>query len=411
MARSGSDTVKVIIIGGGVGGPILALALQRAGIESEVFEAREAEAEERGSWLNFQANGMDALRSIDAAGPLEDAGYEVDTMSFVNGKGRSLGQLPMAARRPDGLTSRMLSRDALARGLRTLAEERGVTMHYGRKFETARLDPAGVCAVFDDGSEARGDLLVGADGVWSKVRTLIDPHAAIPRYVPVLNTGGFIPGLTVDVPEKEFRMQFGTRCFFAWMPTPDGGTVWFANPPRRHEPERGALEAIDDASWRALLHELIGQDHGPAHEIIDAAPGPVEAWATYDLPTVAHWHDGGRMVLLGDAAHAVAPSAGQGASMALEDAVTLARCLRDVPGGVSGLPVALARYEELRRGRTEKIVAHGHRSANDKAAGPVGRVIRDAMLPVIFRRASRDGGASMMWLQGSHVEFEERVAF
>lgn len=399
--------MKVIIIGGGVGGPVLGLALQRAGIDAEVFERRLLGVAERGSWLNFQANGLDALQSIGAAGSLMDSGYEVDTISFITGKGRSLGSLPMAATRPDGLTSRMLSRDMLARGIHDVAIAGGVPIHRGKQFISARYEGDQVVASFDDGSTAAGDVLVGADGIWSRVRTLIDPSAARPRYVPVLNVGGYIPDFRVDVPPGEFRMQFGTRCFFAWMPTPDGGTVWFANPPHPAEPARGELAEITDADWRTRLHALMGRDAGPAHQIIDAAPGPLEGWATYDLPAVQHWHDRRRTVLLGDAAHAVAPSAGQGASMALEDAVELARCLRDGPS----VPAALERYVSLRRARTERIVAHGHRSSNEKAAGPVARIVRDAVLPAILRRASRDGGSSMMWLQGNHLDFSRPVVF
>lgn len=112
------------------------------------------------------------------------------------------------------------------------------------------------------------------------------------------------------------------------------------------------------------------------------------------------------MVIIGDAAHATAPSAGQGASMALEDAVILAKCLRDCPD----IPSAFRTFESLRRDRVEKIVKHGARSASSKAAGPVGRVIRDLILPVIFSRGAKDGGRSMMWLQGHHIDFDEPVA-
>ena len=396
--------MKVIIVGAGIGGSVLALALQRAGIELELFETRAA-ATAGGSWLNFQANGIDALRAIDAAAPIEDAGYEVDTISFFNGRGRHLGGLPMAARRLDGLTSRMLSRATLSRGLYGILGDRSLSIHQSKRFIGAHYDGDRVIALFDDGSQACGDLLVGADGIWSIVRTLINPNAARPRYVPVLNIGGLIPGFNVDVPPKELRMQFGRWCFFGWMSTPDGGTVWFANPPRPKEPARGELATITDQTWRSELHALIGTDAGPAHAIIDHSPRPLEAWATYDLPSVKRWHDGRGITLLGDAAHAVAPSSGQGASMAIEDAVQLARCLRDLPT----IPAALAAYEHLRRARTERIVAHGRRSANVKAAGSIGRVVRDAVLPFLFGRASHDEGASMMWLQGHHIEFDQLV--
>jgi len=120
---------------------------------------------------------------------------------------------------------------------------------------------------------------------------------------------------------------------------------------------------------------------------------------------VKRWHDGSRMAIIGDAAHATSPAAGQGASMSLEDAVVLAQCLRDCPTTAS----ALATFQSLRQTRVEKIVEIGHRSSSDKAAGPVMRVLRDLILPGKFRAAAKDGGEAMMWLQGHHIDFDERV--
>jgi 2-polyprenyl-6-methoxyphenol hydroxylase-like FAD-dependent oxidoreductase len=146
-------------------------------------------------------------------------------------------------------------------------------------------------------------------------------------------------------------------------------------------------------------------DIGPAHDIIDAAPGPLLGWATYDMPVVERWHNGRDMLIIGDAAHATSPAAGQGASMALEDAVILAKCLRDCPDA----PAAFATFDALRRDRVQRIVRQGHRSSNSKAAGPVGRVIRDLLLPMMFRKAAKDGGKSMTWLQGHRIDFARSI--
>jgi 2-polyprenyl-6-methoxyphenol hydroxylase-like FAD-dependent oxidoreductase len=112
------------------------------------------------------------------------------------------------------------------------------------------------------------------------------------------------------------------------------------------------------------------------------------------------------MVLIGDAAHAVSASSGQGASPAAEDAVTLARCLRDLPD----VPKALAAYERLRRQRVERIVAWGSRMNNTKKTGPVGRVLRDLTLPLILKMAG--GSASqnrMAWMFHHHIDWDEPV--
>jgi FAD-dependent urate hydroxylase len=390
-----------LVIGSGIAGPVLAMALQRAGIDATVFERDPAGAEQRGAWLTFQANGMDALAAIDADAPVRGLGYDLETISFVNGKGKPLGRMPLAAPRDDGQLSLLVRRGELYAALGGQAAS-AARVHYGKEFVDAVPVPGGVQARFADGSTADGDLLIGCDGIHSRVRQIVDPQAAAPRYVPVLNVGGYIPDFTVDVPPREFRMQFGTRCFFAWMPHPDGGVLWFANPPMAREPDRGVLSGMDDREWRRWLHELMEGDAGPAHQIIDAAPGPLIGWATYDMPVLRRWHNE-RMIVIGDAAHATAPSAGQGAAMALEDAVILAKCLRDCPD----IPTSFTTFESLRRSRVERIVKHGARSANSKAAGPIGRVIRDLILPFVFNRAAKDGGKSMMWLQGHHIDFIE----
>jgi FAD-dependent urate hydroxylase len=232
-------------------------------------------------------------------------------------------------------------------------------------------------------------------------RRIIDPQAAPPRYVPVLNLGGLVPGLRLDTPSDEFQMMFGTRSFFGWTATPDGDTVWFANPPHRAEPARGEIEAMTDADWRRRLLELVGDDAGPMRQIIERAPAPLVAWTTYDVPRVENWHRG-NMIIIGDAAHATSPSSGQGASLALEDAVTLGKAIRDN----ASIPEAFAAYEALRRERVEKIVAAGARTSNTRAAGPVARVVRDAMLPVIFALASRNDGASSRWITDHHIDWE-----
>ena len=106
------------------------------------------------------------------------------------------------------------------------------------------------------------------------------------------------------------------------------------------------------------------------------------------------------MVIIGDAAHAPSPTSGQGASMAAEDAVVLAKCLRDLPD----IPQALAAYERLRRKRVERIVAQGARTNSSKTPGPVGRVVRDLLLPVVFKVLVTD--RSQAWIYDHHVDWD-----
>jgi FAD-dependent urate hydroxylase len=204
--------------------------------------------------------------------------------------------------------------------------------------------------------------------------------------------------MEVDGVTGSYEMVFGKRAFFGHVVAPDGGVWWFANPPERTEPAPGELDALTTEHWRARLRDLFAGDRTPACAIIDATPGQLTGWAMYDLPSVRHWHRE-RMVLVCDAAHATSPASGQGASMAIEDAVELGRCLRDLPEPGS----AFVAYERLRRGRVEQVVADGARSSTAKAAGPVARVLRDALLPIFLRR---QGDRATAWLHGHHIDWD-----
>lgn len=123
--------------------------------------------------------------------------------------------------------------------------------------------------------------------------------------------------------------------------------------------------------------------------------------ALEDMPTVPRWSRG-RMVLAGDAAHATSPSSGQGASLAAESAVQLARCLRDLPH-----TEAFVAYERLRRERVERIIAMAARTNSDKAAGPIARVLRDLLMPVAMRFANPQ---RWTWQFDHHIDWDAGVA-
>lgn len=196
-------------------------------------------------------------------------------------------------------------------------------------------------------------------------------------------------------------MIFGARAFFGYVPDAVGGTVWFVNVPRRAvSPTERASTPSDE--WKRWLGALFAEDQGPARDLIAAGRLELAADNTHDLPSVPTWRCG-PLAIIGDAAHAPSPSSGQGASMAIEDGVILAQCLRDAPG----VPDALRLFERLRRRRVERIVAQGARSSTTKATGRLGRVIRDLMLPFVFRHVVT--ATSLAWMYDHHIEWERRV--
>ncbi|HEV2870988.1 MAG TPA: FAD-dependent monooxygenase, partial [Actinomycetota bacterium] len=137
----------------------------------------------------------------------------------------------------------------------------------------------------------------------------------------------------------------------------------------------------------------------PAGDLIAGGYLELAGDSTHDLPSVPVWHRG-PMVILGDAAHAPSPTSGQGASMAAEDAVVLAKCLRDQPDTSR----AFAAYEQFRRGRVERIVAQGARTSSTKTPGPLARVLRDLMLPVVFKLLVTD--KSLAWIHDHHIDWD-----
>ncbi|GIE93802.1 FAD-dependent oxidoreductase [Paractinoplanes rishiriensis] len=376
-----AGTKIVLIAGGGIAGTVAALALHRAGWQPRIFEARPASADLRGAFLTVAVNGLAALRAIDLdPARLLAAGYPTPTLTMSNGAGRTLAVLPLGGPTADGTTTTTIRRADLYQALRGEAASRGIPIEYGRALHDLDERPDGVTVTFADGSTAGGDLLVGADGLHSRTRHVLNPGGPAPTYLGLLNAGGFTTGpvaAAAGATPGMVYMAFGRRAFFGWSTAPDGTVWWFANPPRRRPVVPGEFTP---ESWRAHLLELFAADALPAADIIRATPAVLGPWNTDDLPRVPTWRTA-RTVLLGDAAHAMSPSSGQGASMAMEDAATLGRCLAEEPD----LATALGRYERRRRARVEKVVAQGRRNGSGKTAGPLGAALRDAMFPLIMK--------------------------
>ncbi|MFC9839943.1 FAD-dependent oxidoreductase [Rhodococcus sp. NPDC127530] len=377
---------------------ITAMAMQRAGLDPVVYEAHDRGADGVGAFLTLATNGLEGLHLLDLDRQVTGLGMDTRRMRIVSGTGKQLAEFDNGGLTSFGTPSQTLRRADLYRTLRDEALRRGVRIEYGKQLRDARLDGDRVHADFTDGTSADGDLLVGADGLRSRTRTILDPQAPDPRYLGLLNTGGFASGLALDGEPGAAHFLFGKRCFFGYLIHPDGDVWWFANPGRRTEPSAGELASITPERQRAELTELFSRDAGPARQIIDATEHIIRSWSTYDLPTVPTWRNA-RMVIIGDAAHATSPSSGQGASMAIEDAVVLARCLRDN----RDTAVALAAYETARRPRVERIVAQGKRNGSGKAPGPVGRVIRDLTLPTVMRMVGRSD--SLRWMYDYRIEW------
>jgi 2-polyprenyl-6-methoxyphenol hydroxylase-like FAD-dependent oxidoreductase len=394
---------KALIIGGGIAGPVTAMALQRAGIDSMIYESRSPGETAGGAFLTVAVNGLDALRAIDAHRGVLAAGFPPRTIELRSGNGKRLGEVPLGGELPDGTATHTMKRADLYQALLAEAWDRGIPIEYAKRLRKASPTPAGgVVAWFEDGTQAAGDLLIGADGIYSRTRRIIAPATPDPRYTGLGNIGGFCRQPTFTGEQGKYVMVFGRRAFFGYVLSASGEAWWFANPPSP-ELTRAELASLSE-QWKERLIALFAGDAGPAVDIIRSTEGLLIGTNQYDMPRVPRWWRG-PMIAIGDAAHAASPASGQGASLAMEDAVTLAQCLRDLPDTRS----AFVAYEQMRRPRVERIVAWAARMNSNKAPGPMGRAVRDLVLPLILKR--QGSADSQRWIFDHHVEWDVRVPF
>ena len=366
-----------LVIGGGIAGPVTALALRKAGIEAGVYEAYAGPADGVGAVFMVAPNGLDALRIVGVDEAVRRIGQPIQRMIIEYGRGTQSGEF---AGLP-GLPSLAMRRDELQRVLHDQAAAEGIAIEHGKRLVGVDETPGGVTARFADGTEAHADVLVGADGIRSTVRTLIDPHAPPPKYVGLLGFGGQADGGAPLAQPEAMHFAFGRRAFFGYWTGPDGRTMWFSNLPSPRRLTYEQTREVPAAEWLRRLREAHAGDL-PARDVLrQVDPGELLAVGGLEiLPSIPHWHRD-RMVLVGDAAHAPSSSSGQGASLAVESAVQLARCLRDLPDPAT----AFAAYERLRRARVEKIAANAQKNNRQKAYGPVGSAAMSVLMPLALK--------------------------
>jgi 2-polyprenyl-6-methoxyphenol hydroxylase-like FAD-dependent oxidoreductase len=373
-----------LIIGGGIAGPVIAMALKRAGIEPEVYEAREESMDDAGAFLGIAPSGINALKTLDIAHRIEADGFPARGIVFFNGNGKRIGRLDSSI-------------EEQRYGSHNVVIKRG-QLHRALREEALRQD---VIAHFQDGMTASGDFLIGADGIHSRTRQIMLPDGPEPVYTGMMDCGGFVhyPGALPS--SGAYHMTFGKRAFFGYIVKPGGEVYWFSNVAHPKEPTRDELGAMRNEEWRQRLLALHGDDPAPIPGIIRATEGIVGKWPVYDMPFLPTWHKG-PICLVGDAAHAMSPHIGQGASLALEDAIVLAKCLRDFPR----LDWAFATYQGLRKERVETLIRQARRTGDRKIPNPVMEWFRDLMMPLFLKA----GISSIGKVYSYRVDWDEKVA-
>jgi salicylate hydroxylase len=297
---------------------------------------------------------------------VQTAGFPVARQRMWSGRGKLLGDVARGRRPEDALSSVTIMRADLVTTLRAAALESGARIVTGQ-----RLDGP------SDPRTADADLIVGADGIWSATRRALDPAAPEPAYAGLYSVSGTSGRLAAGLPRDGFNWIFAQRGVFIFLPAPDGTVWWTAQvsapaPP----PDPTAIGVAELAGLFAT--------EARAAAVLREATAVRTANLGHVLKPVTHRHDG-RIVLIGDAAHPV--GAGQGASIALEDAVVLARHLAAAGAGrTDAIPAALAAFDAERQPRAGKLAAMETSNRDAKTAGPIAARLREVIMPHVFNR-------------------------
>ncbi len=341
---------RAIVIGGGIGGITTALALQQVGIDVTVFERAE-ELREVGSGLPLWANALRAFHKLGLTEVVESLGQSVTRGSITDWRGNLLVDVSMEELFGGrGTTNMVVHRAEL---LSSLLNALGIEhVSLGMTCLGCTQDEMGVSAYFADGKVARGDLLVGADGLHSTIRSQLF-GATKPRYAGYTCWRGVAHTSRKDIE----TWAWGKDSQFGITPMSNERAYWFA--------QRDATEGEREkpAGRKREVLDLFGNWHAPIPEIIEATEETsLLRNDVYEGPRLAHWSRG-RVTLLGDAAHAMTPNLGQGACIAIEDAVALADCLKSEMDVITGLHL----YEKRRVARANTIT---------RLAGLIGQAVQ-----------------------------------
>ncbi|WP_406212979.1 FAD-dependent oxidoreductase [Streptomyces decoyicus] len=358
---------RILVIGGGIAGTATALALHKAGFDVAVHEAHPDTAGDIGAFLTLASNGMRALAQLDASDAVTALGFPLRSMRVLDDQGSEVAHVPLGEADDALLRYRCLRRGELSAALQAEVVRRGIGLSHGARLVSVENGADEVTARFADGGVATGDLLIGADGLNSIIRRSIAPGAE-----PVYAGQSVFYGYTRSAPAAEgtghITMVRGSTAAFGCAVSPDGEAYWFARVAGQAVPAEELAHPVP-SRWREQLVELLRHDPTPAAGIVAASTDGIMATNATEIPLGTPWRSG-RTLIVGDAAHAASPATGQGASMALEDAVILAKSLRDTPDADS----ALSLYEACRRPRVEhNITASGEISRGTRTPPRTGR--------------------------------------
>jgi salicylate hydroxylase len=357
-------TQQVLIAGGGIGGLAAALACSRAGCDVRLYE-RAPVFSEVGAGIQMGPNVVRVLQAWDLEAALQAVAAFPDRLQVRHAlSGAELGvlRLGQATVQRYGAPYATIHRADLHQLLLgALRARESVWLHSGRTVEHYRETADAVSLRLDSGPEVEGDVLIGADGLWSRVRSQLVADGA-PRVAGHLAYRAMVPQgrLPAALRSQQVTAWLGPRLHVVQYPVRRG--EWLNIVAIVHGHVQGGLEDWDHGANAADLQTHLAHACSPLRALIEAVPD-WRLWVLCDRPPVsaAGQMARGRVALLGDAAHPMRPYLAQGAGMAIEDAAELARQLAQVDG-VLDVPTLLQRYALNRWQRCARVQARSIRN-------------------------------------------------
>lgn len=383
----GASRAPVLIVGAGIGGLALAVALARAGLPVRLLE-RTPRLEEIGAGIQLSPNAGRALRRLGLDAQIDAAAVHPEGLALVSGvSGRDIVRLPLGvAEARWGAPYRVIHRADLQRVLAEAAGRLGVAVDLGADVTGVSFGADTAVAGLAGGRAVSGSALVGADGVRSIVAQALGAPAARPAGSSAWRA--FAPAEAL-APRRR-------RDVTAWL-GPGGHLVCYPMRDGRLNLVAALPAAVAAEGWgvpgdRARLLSAFAGWNAALRGLASAA-GAWTAWPLHERP--AGFRGAGRATLIGDAAHAMLPHLAQGAAMAIEDAVALAD---HVAGGSGDIAAALRAYETARRDRVAAVLRRARESGRVYALDGMAASARDAAL----RLGGADAlAAGLDWLYGS----------
>lgn len=383
----------MLIVGGGIGGLAAALALRRTGIAATVFERAPA-LQEVGAGIGIGANGMYALQKLGVAAAVEAAGASVDRVELRDQHGKVLSALTRSPlERQLGVVTTLVHRADLHAALAEALDAESIQLD--REIVGFDQDESGVTARFAAGEKARGDVLIGADGLVSTVRTHLW-GAEPPRYAGYTSCRGVLEQVPEGLPLGTGFESWGRGRRFGLFHIGRGRAYWYAT----WNALPGGVDTGEKLKPR--LEDLFADWPAPVPQALTATPAAsLIRTDICDRPPLNRWGKG-RVTLLGDAAHPTTPNLGQGACMAIEDALVLARCL----GRHADQSSALRAYEDRCHARTAAIVSASRRMGwVGQWENPIACWLRNAALRATPYRLARRRSDAMFREAVLHLDW------